>query len=59
VRLLTFAAGLGVGYLLGTRAGRDKYEQIVEKTRELRAHPAVVRAQQKVSSTVASAGPAA
>ena len=58
MRLLTFAAGLTVGYVLGTRAGRDKYEQIVDKTRQLRAHPTVVHAQQKISSTIAAAGPA-
>jgi hypothetical protein len=58
MRLLTLAAGLAVGYLLGTRAGREKYEQIVDTTRQLREHPTVVRAQQKVSSAVAPTGPA-
>jgi hypothetical protein len=58
MRLLTFGAGLAVGYVLGTRAGRDKYEQIVDKTRHLRAHPVVEGTQQKVSSTIAPAGSA-
>lgn len=59
MRLLTFAAGLAAGYVLGTRAGREKYEQIVDKTRQLRTHPTVVRAQQKVSNTISQSQPAA
>lgn len=33
MRLRTVAA-LAVGYLLGTRAGRDRYDQIIEAARE-------------------------
>jgi hypothetical protein len=29
MRTFTFAAGLAAGYVLGARAGREKYEQIV------------------------------
>ena len=58
MKVVTFAAGLSVGYLLGTRAGRDKYEQIVDAARQLRTHPTVVRAQEKVSSAVGTAEPA-
>jgi hypothetical protein len=32
---LGLVIGLGVGYVLGTRAGRERYEQIKEKAAEL------------------------
>jgi hypothetical protein len=31
---LMFAAGVGLGYLLGTRAGRERFDQITEKARQ-------------------------
>ncbi|UGQ14105.1 YtxH domain-containing protein [Yinghuangia sp. ASG 101] len=31
---ITFVAGLAVGYVLGAKAGRDRYEQIRKATRE-------------------------
>jgi hypothetical protein len=34
MRLLMFAAGLATGYVLGARAGRDKYEWIAEAARQ-------------------------
>ncbi|GAA3281587.1 MULTISPECIES: hypothetical protein [Dactylosporangium] len=39
MKLLPIAAGLAVGYVLGTRAGRAKYEQIVDNARRLRDNP--------------------
>jgi hypothetical protein len=45
MRLLTLAAGVAAGYVLGTRAGRGKYEQIVEGARQLRANPSLAQAQ--------------
>ena len=39
MRLLTLAAGLATGYVLGTRAGRPKYDQIVANARLVRANP--------------------
>jgi hypothetical protein len=53
VRLLTIGAGVAVGYVLGTRAGRAKYEQIVATTRRLRENPTtgpVVQAVQELIS---------
>ena len=44
---LVFGAGLAVGYVLGTRAGRQSYEQIRTKAQELWNSP-------KVQDTVAS-----
>lgn len=33
--------GGAIGYVLGARAGRERYEQIVRASRRMRAHPAV------------------
>lgn len=46
VKLMKFAVGLAVGYVLGSRAGREKYEQIVAGLHTVRSHPAVQEAQQ-------------
>ncbi|MBS2536160.1 hypothetical protein KGQ20_25685 [Catenulispora sp. NF23] len=45
---LTFAIGLAAGYVLGARAGQERYEQIAKSAREAAGHPAVVRARSKV-----------
>lgn len=44
---LVFAAGMAAGYVLGTRAGRESYEQLKTKAQELWENP-------KVQDTVAS-----
>ncbi|MFC7218864.1 YtxH domain-containing protein [Streptomyces polyrhachis] len=41
VHRITFAAGMAVGYVLGARAGRERYEQIRKGARELAQSPAV------------------
>ena len=38
---VTFAAGVAVGYVLGARAGRERYEQIKRAARRLADSPAV------------------
>ncbi|MVO84297.1 YtxH domain-containing protein [Streptomyces sp. p1417] len=38
---LTFVAGLALGYVLGTRAGRERYEQMKKSVREVSQNPAV------------------
>jgi hypothetical protein len=43
-----FIAGLAVGFVLGARAGRERYEQIVKYSQQVAGHPAV----QKVTQTV-------
>ena len=43
-----FLAGLAVGFVLGARAGRERYEQIVKYSQQVAGHPAV----QKVTQTV-------
>ncbi|MFD3539278.1 YtxH domain-containing protein [Streptomyces sp. NPDC058662] len=38
---VTFAVGLALGYVLGTRAGRERYEQLKKSAREVAQNPAV------------------
>ncbi|MGW3492199.1 YtxH domain-containing protein [Streptomyces sp. NPDC001020] len=38
---LTFFAGLALGYVLGTRAGRERYEQLKKSARQVAQNPAV------------------
>ncbi|MER7914794.1 MULTISPECIES: YtxH domain-containing protein [unclassified Streptomyces] len=38
---LTFIAGLALGYVLGTRAGRERYEQLKKAARQFAQNPAV------------------
>ncbi|MFI7410256.1 YtxH domain-containing protein [Streptomyces sp. NPDC049627] len=38
---ITFVIGLAVGYVLGTRAGRERYEQLKKTAREISQNPAV------------------
>lgn len=40
---ILFVAGLGVGYVLGTRAGREKYEQLKSTATKLWNDPRVQR----------------
>ena len=39
-----FLAGLGAGFVLGTRAGREKYEELVQAARKVRENPTVQEA---------------
>ncbi|MFC3576728.1 YtxH domain-containing protein [Streptomyces yaanensis] len=38
---LTFVAGVVLGYVLGTRAGRERYEQLKKSARQVAQNPAV------------------
>jgi hypothetical protein len=38
---LTFVVGLAVGYVLGTRAGRERYEKLKKSARQVAQNPAV------------------
>lgn len=38
---LTFAVGTAVGYVLGTRAGRERYEQLKRSARRVAENPSV------------------
>lgn len=46
MKALTFAAGVAVGFVVGSRAGRQSYEKMRDQSRELWHNPTV---QEKVS----------
>lgn len=54
MKMLKFAAGLAAGYVLGARAGRGRYQQIVEGARNLADQPVVAQAQSKVTKLLGS-----
>lgn len=41
---LAFLSGVAVGFVLGTREGRERYDQLVRKTRQVLDHPTVQEA---------------
>ena len=41
MRKLMFAAGMAIGYVLGSKAGRERYEQICSMARRIRDNPTV------------------
>ena len=41
---MAFAVGFATGYVVGTRAGRERYEQIVKFAQQAAEHPAVQQA---------------
>jgi hypothetical protein len=47
-----FLVGLGAGYVLGTKAGEERYQQIMEATGKLRENPGVQRLTGEVNKTV-------
>ena len=55
IRKLTLAVGFGAGYVLGAKAGKERYRQIESKARELLGRPAVQDFTSNVSSTASAA----
>lgn len=53
---ITFIAGLAVGYVLGAKAGRARYEQIAGTARRVVESPAVQETAGIVGAQVSSAG---
>ncbi|MEU4560535.1 hypothetical protein AB0F72_19325 [Actinoplanes sp. NPDC023936] len=47
---MKLVAGVAVGYVLGSRAGRERYEQIAATARRVAAHPTAVQAQEKAKT---------
>ena len=45
-----FVAGLAVGFVVGARAGRERYDQLVKAGRQVAEHPAVQKAAQTASA---------
>lgn len=52
MRVFKLAAGLATGYVLGSRAGREKYEQIVAQYQKVSSHPSVVQAQERTKQAL-------
>lgn len=48
---VTFVVGLALGYVLGTRAGRERYEQLKKSTRQFVQNPAVRNAAETAGQT--------
>jgi cell division septum initiation protein DivIVA len=46
----TFVVGLAVGFIIGSRAGRERYDQIVKYTRKVAESPQAQRAGQAISA---------
>jgi len=55
--LLIIAIGLGVGYILGARAGRERYDLIVEKATGVWEDPRVARARREAARYAREQGP--
>src|SRR4051812_19240493 len=58
MKKLTLIAGIGIGYVLGSRAGRERFEQIRSGARKVASNPAVQSAAAKAQETVAAQAPA-
>ena len=56
---ITFLAGLAVGYVAGTRAGRERYEQMVKFSRKVAENPTVQKATHTAGSKAAELSKAA
>jgi len=54
--IVKLAAGLAVGYVLGARAGREKYEQIAAAARQIGVLPRTVQADPQVADLQSDAG---
>jgi hypothetical protein len=55
MRKLTFIAGLAIGYVLGTRAGRERYEQLRKTARDLSQTSAVQSATRSAKQAAGNA----
>ena len=53
-RKLTLAAAAGAGYVLGAKAGKERYNQIEAKFREIAGMPAVQNATATVKETAST-----
>jgi hypothetical protein len=56
IRKLTLAAGFGAGYVLGAKAGTQRYDQIVGKVRDLAGRPAVQEVTSNLADTASQLG---
>lgn len=56
IRKLTLVTAFGAGYVLGAKAGTQRYEQIVTKFRELAGMPAVQDVTHTLADTASQIG---
>ena len=54
---LSFLVGLGAGYVLGAKAGRQRYEQIKDRANQAWGHPQVQDTVEKASEQVKAKAP--
>ncbi|MDN5879514.1 MAG: YtxH domain-containing protein [Micrococcaceae bacterium] len=57
MRIFTFLAGAAVGYLVGARAGRERYDQIRDKAQDLWNDPRTQETLNDVGSTIKEKAP--
>jgi hypothetical protein len=55
---LGIAVGLAAGYVLGTRAGRERYQQLTASAKRLADDPSVQRLQEELNGLFGSGGQA-
>jgi len=55
----TFLAGLAIGFVVGARAGRERYEQMVKAGRKVAENPTVQRATRTAGEKAAELSKAA
>ena len=59
MRTMTFAAGLAAGYVLGAKAGRERYDQISAAARRLSEQPLISQTQSALKDAAQNTGQAA
>ena len=53
---LGIAVGLAAGYVLGTRAGRERYQQLTASAKRLADEPSLQRLQEELNGLFGSGG---
>jgi hypothetical protein len=57
MRKMTAIVAGGVGYVLGARAGRERYDQIVAAAQKIRSNPKVQQTAQQAADAAKEAAP--
>jgi hypothetical protein len=55
---LGIAVGLAAGYVLGTRAGRERYQQLTASAKRIADEPSLQRIQEELNGLFGSGGQA-
>ena len=55
---LGIAVGLAAGYVLGTRAGRERYQQLTASAKRIADQPSLQRIQEELNGLFGSGGQA-